>query len=151
MNKYWHLPIWGLVLFVFLAMLWAPDARSETRALVGGWSTHLLSEDVTNETHDVLGIEHDGWTAGWFKNSYDRPTWFAGHAWRFSGLLGIKHLEGMVSVGATYGYHSCWGDDGDRARVCPDATLGVAWTQYRVIPSIKLKGDAVVFQPEIRF
>lgn len=150
-SKYLQWSIWALSAVVLVLAVWSSSAQAETRVLLGGWSTHLVSKNVTNETHHVIGIDHKGWTAGWFKNSYDRPTWFAGKSWRWGNFLGVEHLEAIAGVGATYGYRSCWGDDGDRARVCPDATLGVAWTQYRLVPSLKLKGDAIVFQPEIKF
>jgi len=129
----------------------AGEVSAENRLMIGGWSTHLTTKDATNSNHKVLAIETHGWAAGYFQNSYDRPTWFVNKAWRWPGLFGIEHLEAMAGVGISYGYRECFGDRGSHARVCPDGVVGLAWTQYRVIPSIKLKGDAVVFSPEIRF
>lgn len=151
MDKHFNLVIWLLLAFVIAMALYSPAAQAEIRLLIGGWSTHLVSEDTTNSNHKVLGVDHRGWTAGYFQNSYGRPTWFAGKSWRFPGLFGVRHLEGIVGVGASYGYRECWGDQGSHARLCPDATLGIAWTKHRVVPALKLKGDAVVFQPEIKF
>lgn len=128
----------------------ASEARAD-RLLIGGWSKHLVSKDTTNSNHKVLGVETHGWAAGYFQNSYGRPTWFINKAWRWPNVLGVKHLEAMAGVGASYGYRSCWGDEGSHARLCPDGVVGIAWTQWRVVPSIKLKGDAVVFSPEVKF
>ena len=141
----------GLLLFISLAFLIAQPSHAANRLLVGGWSKHLVSQDVTNSNHKVLGIESHGWSAGYFQNSYGRPTWFVNRAWRWPGLFGIRYLEGVASIGLSYGYRNCWGDRGSHAHTCPDGIVGISWTQYRVIPSIKIKGDAVVFQPEIRF
>lgn len=132
-------------------VLLADTARAADRLMIGGWSTHLISKDTTNSNHKVFGVETHGWAAGYFQNSYDRPTWFINKAWRWDNVLGVKHLEAMAGVGASYGYRSCRGDEGGHARLCPDGVVGVAWTQWRVVPSIKLKGDAVVFSPEIKF
>ncbi|TQE93796.1 MAG: hypothetical protein FKY71_18020 [Spiribacter salinus] len=139
----------GVACLVVL-MLFAQEARAD-RLMIGGWSTHLISKDTTNSSHKVLGVETHGWAAGYFQNSYDRPTWFVNKAWRWDNVLGVEHLEFMAGVGASYGYRSCWGDKGSHARLCPDGVVGIAWTRWRVVPSVKLKGDALVFSPEIKF
>lgn len=140
------------VVALFTILFLASDAiRAENRLLIGGWSKHLSSKGATNENHKVVGIETHGWAAGYFENSFGRDSFFVNKAWRWSGILGVEHLEAMAGVGVSYGYRKCWGDDGDRAIVCPDGVIGLAWTQWRLVPSIKLKGDALVFSPEIKF
>lgn len=143
---------WVLIAVACLVVLtmFASEARAD-RLMIGGWSTHLLSEDTTNSNHKVLGVETHGWAAGYFQNSYDRPTWFINKSWRWENFLSVKHLEALAGVGISYGYRECYGDRGSHARLCPDGVVGIAWTQWRVVPSIKLKGDALVFSPEVKF
>ena len=71
--------VWILLSFVILgAALSASNAEADTKVYLGAWSTHLVTDGDFNESHDLLAVEHNGWIAGRFVNSYSRELWFAG-------------------------------------------------------------------------
>ena len=134
------------------SFLEAPDKPLEDQWIVsvGGWSKHVLglSSDVTNETHDIISVEHDGYSVGYFKNSYGNDTGFTVKAWR-KPLS--DNWEGSASFGITYGYTKCYGEDGSGKNICPYGWIGVSYTKYQVVPSVKILPGVIVFSPEIRF
>lgn len=141
----------------------APEKDLEDQWIfaVGGWSKHTggFSNGVTNETHKIVGVEHNGYSTGYFQNSYGRPTWFAAYTVRKEMFM--EHLEFSGTLGVNYGYRECMGDNGEDAKVCPHGYLSVSYTKYAVVPSIRVipgiddKGiprpAVIVFSPEIRF
>lgn len=141
----------------------APDKPLEDQWIfaIGGWSKHMsdFSDDITNETHNILAVERDGWSAGYFENSYGRDTFFVGHTWRKEFFM--EHLEFSAQLGINYGYRECFGDKSTTKNICPHGYLGVGYTKYRVVPTIKMipgidesgmiKPAVILFSPEIRF
>lgn len=134
------------------SLLEAPDKPLEDQWIIsiGGWSKHVLglSSDVTNETHNILSVEHSGYSVGYFKNSYGNDTGFAVKAWR-KPLS--DNWEVSASFGITYGYTKCYGEDESGKNICPYGWIGVSYTKYRVVPSVKILPGVIVFSPEIRF
>ena len=51
--------------------------------------------------------------------------------------------RGAIYVGAMRGYRSCYGDDGDKAVVCPVAFPSLHYTAWRVQPGVLVLGEAV--------
>jgi len=127
---------------------------------VGGWSKHMngFSDGVTNETHNIFAVEHDGWSAGYFKNSYGRDTFFVAKVWRKEFL---KDIEGSAAFGISRGYTRCIGDDNSGKNICPVGWIGISYTKYKVVPTIKVipaiddnglpKPAVIIFSPEVRF
>lgn len=138
-------------LFVAVLMMCATVAHSqETRLAVGAWSKHVPSSDtVTNETHNLVGIEYQSVGAGYFKNSYGRDTFYVGKVWRKQTE---ENVNFVWSLGANYGYRGCFqSDDGGNASLCPHGYIGIEYTKYRVVPTIKWMPGAFIFSPEIKF
>ena len=48
------------------------------------------------------------------------------------------------------GYRSCYGDDGDKAVVCPVAFPSLHYTKYRVQPGVLVMGEAVTLTVRIK-
>ena len=107
---------------------------------VGAWSQHFSGSDY-NESHNLLAAEHQGYIAGYFKNSYGEDSGFI--AKRFVRDYG--HWQAGVTVGAVHGYRSCLkGWDGENnKRLCPLISPSITYTAYAVQPSLLVMGNAV--------
>lgn len=135
-------------LMYVILMVISLTTQAETRIALGGWSYHLQGEGITNSVHNVLGVEYEGYSAGYFKNSYGRDTFFMGKNWSW-------HLQGhfnlTASLGINRGYRKCYSDDGDSATICPHGYIGFEYDKFWIVPSIKLQPGMYLFSPEIRF
>ena len=133
---------WFLISFVlFGAALYASNAQAETSIHAGALSYHVVTGHKVdyNSNHKLLAVEHNGFLVGRFSNSYKRTTVIAAYGW--SKQWG--NWRGAVYVGATRGYRSCYGDDGDKAIVCPVAFPSLHYTKYRVQTGVLVMGEAV--------
>ena len=132
---------WALSAFVILAALYAPYAKSETAIHAGGYSYHVATGHKYdyNDWHRLAAVEHGSYMAGYFRNSYDRDTFFVVHGWQKQW----GHWRGSVHVGMTYGYRGCYGDFDTKGRYCPVAFPALHYTRYRVQPGLVLFGEAV--------
>ena len=142
MNRLTKNAAWLLLSFVILgAALSISNAEAETSIHAGGLSYHVVTgRDVDyNSNHKLLAVEHNGFLVGRFSNSYDRTTAIAAYGW--SKQWG--NWRGAVYVGATRGYRSCYGDDGDKAIVCPVAFPSLHYTAWKVQPGVLVLGEAV--------
>ena len=134
--------LWLLLSFVILgAALSISNAEAETSIHAGGLSYHVATgyKNDYNNNHNLLAVEHNGLLIGRFSNSYKRTTAIAAYGW--SKQWG--NWRGAVYVGATRGYRSCYGDDGDKAIVCPVAFPSLHYTKYRVQTGVLVMGEAV--------
>ena len=142
MNKLTKNAAWLLLSFVPLgAALYARNAQAETSIHAGALSYHVVTGHKVdyNSNHKLLAVEHNGFLVGRFSNSYKRTTVIAAYGW--SKQWG--NWRGAVYVGATRGYRSCYGDDGDKAIVCPVAFPSLHYTAWRVQPGVLVLGEAV--------
>ena len=140
---------WFLISFVlFGAALYASNAQAETSIHAGALSYHVVTGHKVdyNSNHKLLAVEHNGFLVGRFSNSYDRTTAIAAYGW--SKQWG--NWRGAVYVGAVRGYRSCYGDDGDKAVVCPVAFPSLHYTAWRVQPGVLVMGEAVALTVRIK-
>lgn len=144
-NKDW--PYWAMVLFVAMAAVWHANSRADTAVHLGGYSHHVAtgSEYDYNSNHQLTAIEYGSFMAGRFKNSYGRETQIIAYGW--SEQWG--DWRGSVHVGLTRGYRSCYGDRGDKARICPVAFPALYYTKYRMQPGVLLFGEAIALAVRI--
>ena len=121
--------------------LTATPSLAETSIHAGGFSYHVATGHKVdyNSNHKLLAVEHNGLLVGRFSNSYNRTTAIAAYGW--SKQWG--NWRGAVYVGAMRGYRSCYGDDGDKAVVCPVAFPSLHYTAWRVQPGVLVLGEAV--------
>lgn len=130
----------------------APDKPIDEQVIVsvGGWSHHwgFSHANVTNETHNIFGVEYNSYSAGYFKNSYGKDTFFIAKTWRKEFF---ENIEGSVSLGINYGYTRCYGEDDSGKNICAHGWLGLSYTKHMVVPSLKVQPGVIVFSPEIRF
>lgn len=139
----------SIVSVLLTVALSATTVVAETRLAIGGWSHHYAWKDtITNETHNILALEHEGYSAGYFKNSFDRDTFFVAKNWRW-GLS--ENINLTASLGLNKGYRMCYGDDDSNSNICPHGYLGVEYTKYRVVPTLKMQPGVILFSPEIKF
>lgn len=137
-----------LAAFVLLAAIYSANAKADIALHGGGLSYHVATghkTDYTN-THDLIGLEVGPALVATFRNSYGRRSELAGYG--FSRDWG--HWRGSVYVGAVRGYSECYGDNGDKARVCPMAFPSLHYTRYRVQPGVLLFGEAVALVVRVR-
>ena len=147
MNRLTKNALWLLLSFVLLcAALSASNAEAETKVYVGAWSIHLVTDGDYNESHDLLAIEHNGWIAGRFVNSYSRESWFAGKTWEW----GADNFRYGVMAGAVRGYTTCYGDDNSNTNICPLVTPFASYKIGRVEPTVLLLGEALAVSLKIR-
>ena len=142
MNTLTKNAAWLLLSFVILgAALSISNAEAETSIHAGGLSYHVATgyKNDYNNNHNLLAVEHNGLLIGRFSNSYKRTTAIAAYGW--SKQWG--NWRGDVYVGAVRGYRSCFGDEGDKAVVCPVAIPSIHYTKYRVQPGVLVMGEAV--------
>ena len=149
MNNLIQSAAWLLLFFVLLgAALYASNAQAETSIHAGALSYHVVTGHKVdyNSNHKLLAVEHNGFLVGRFSNSYDRTTAIAAYGW--SKQWG--NWRGAVYVGAVRGYRSCFGDDGDKAVICPVALPSLHHTKYRVQPGVLVLGEAVALTVRIK-
>lgn len=138
-----------LFVTLIVALLLTTNVSAESRLVLGGWSRHVPSSaSITNETHNVVGVEHRNYSAGRFDNSFGRDTYYVARNWR--GPVSL-HWNWIASLGMSRGYRTCYGDDNSNTNFCPFGYVGVEYDKYRVIPTFKIVPGAVVFSPEIKF
>lgn len=137
-----------LILISFYA-----EADDKIRVEFGGWSRHaaFASGGVTNESHDILGVEFKGVSVGKFNNSYGRETWFAAKVWRWEGLLDVKHLNGVVSAGLNKGYRRCYGDDNTSGNVCAHGYVGAEYVTGFFYQTVKAQPGVVLYNLGVVF
>lgn len=150
--------LWIMLLFTTIMTSCSPayadmllDKPVEDQVIVamGGWSNHFLwSENITNETHNIFGVEYSGWSAGYFKNSYGRDTIFIAKTWRKEYW---EDIELSASLGISRGYYECFGPGDSTKNICPHGWVGVSFVKYKVVPAIRLLPGVILFSPEIRF
>jgi len=135
----------AIVAIIFLVCVMTSHAAE---LYLGGWSTHLTTPDAQyNQDHQLVGIEHKRVFVARFLNSYARESYAAAYAWhRDRGYLRLS-----LYAGGVYGYRECYGDDGDKARLCPLLVLMASYTRYQVQPAVFLMGDAAVFAVKFSF
>lgn len=141
-------PYWLAAGLILCLALYASNTKADTNIFVGAWSKHLISDDETlNEQHDLYAIEHNGWFAGTFTNSYHRESYAVARKfdWRYG------KLEGGVYVGAVRGYKKCFGDDDSNTDTCPLAVPYLTWHTGPVNPQLFLLGEAVAVSIRIGF
>ena len=149
MDKLTKSAAWLLISFVlFGAALYASNAQAETSIHAGALSYHVVTGHKVdyNSNHKLLAVEHNGFLVGRFSNSYDRTTAIAAYGW--SKQWG--NWRGAAYVGAVRGYRSCFGDDGDKAVVCPVAFPSLHYTAWRVQPGVLVMGEAVALTVRIK-
>ncbi len=66
---------------------------------LGGWSTHFSGYDLNN-THHLVAVEHRGWVAGTFVNSFDDRVYLGARDFRRD----FRHLSTGIMLGLAYGY-----------------------------------------------
>lgn len=95
MKASW-LVLWATLI---VSMCWADDVRAEDMKLLGGgWSYHTDRDKYPNETHGMVGVGYNGWSAIHFTNSWDQESWGVGYEW-------LPFEFGDVQVG---GYAALW-------------------------------------------
>lgn len=115
--------------------------------LLGGWSVHLASDYDYNEEHNLVAYERNKWIGGYFKNSFNRDTYFVGRVFNMRTPVG----EIGVIAGAMRGYTVCYGNDDTNADVCPMIVPYWEPIDTAVAPRFSLVGNAVAASFTVNF
>jgi hypothetical protein len=136
------------ILPLLVIALIASPTLAETSIQAGGFSYHVAAgyKNDYNNNHKLLAVEHNRVLVGRFSNSYNRTTAIAAYGW--SKQWG--NWRGAVYVGAMRGYRSCYGDDGDKAVVCPVAFPSLHYTAWKVQPGVLVMGEAFALTIRIK-
>lgn len=134
---------------------------AEKYVYFGAWSKHFVAhpqnveEDATkhkyefNENHKLIGFQYGSYMIGKFDNSFNQETYIATKQWV---LLNKGNVEFIGSLGLTHGYHGCsQKNDEDEAETCPYASIGVAYTRFKVQPTLSLGAKGNVFMFGLRY
>lgn len=146
----------GFVLAALIVLaLWAlplPALADGARVYGGGYSYHLASDDVVNESHDFAAGQYGPWVAGRFNNSHGRESYFAVYEWNWRPVMVLPHLQTFMWGGVVRGYTSCKFDGGrGNSKVCAMAVGGVRWTEWQIEPASLIVGDAATLAASWRF
>lgn len=146
----------GLVLAALLVLaLWAmpmPVLADEARVYGGGYSYHLFTDDVTNESHDFAAAQYGPAVAGRFNNSHGRESYFVAYEWNGRPVEALPHLQTFAWGGLVRGYTRCDFRQGrGNTKVCALAVGGARWTQWQVEPTALLVGEAATVAVSWRF
>jgi len=141
-----------IFLLTLLMVSCQPSYAEDSTAIlyIGAWSNHwgFNTDSDINETHNLLGGEWQGVSAGYFVNSYDDDTVFIAKAWRYRLA---ENWQGSLSLGINYGYKECYGKGDSTKNICPHGWVGIGYTKYFVVPVLRLQPGVVIFSPEIHF
>lgn len=143
-----------VIIFIGFLIICACDYASADNLYVGAWSKHINPQNVTNESHDLIAYEHNGYIAGRMINSYGDETYLAGKEFvseKTNEFLGKYDLSAGLYLGATYGYLSCTpGQENATGKdVCPAAIPYISYTKYRIQPTVLIMGNAIAFSFKI--
>lgn len=133
---------WAMAAFIAAAACYGYNAKADTYIYAGAWSEHLISGDEYdyNEQHDLIGVEHNGFMAGHFVNSYGVDSQIVGYRLKREWLADV---EASLILGAVRGYTTCYGDDGSDKEICPAAVPMLTYTGSRIQPTVMLFGEAL--------
>ena len=118
----------------------------------GAWSHHFEEHPAEkggwryNESHDLIGIEYEGWLVAYYKNSFNDDGAIVAKEF-FQRSYGDFDLSAYA--GAVYGYGSCsdpksMPSENVKKKVCPFGTIAVAYTRYKVEPAILIVPEAII-------
>lgn len=62
----------------------SPTAKPEDYLLLGQWSRHHEQGNLYNQTHGLIGFERNGYSVGYYNNSYNDPSWFVGYSQKYT-------------------------------------------------------------------
>lgn len=96
---------------IVLAILFGTEAKAaggslDIRLTAGGYSKHLLSDDVVNESHDHFAIQIGKVELGRYNNSYGRESYYLAYEATWKNVLG-PHIDAFLKSGVVYGYVDC--------------------------------------------
>ena len=84
----------------FIAMLMTLPAMAETSLTTGFKTYHFHNNSTLNDNNYGLGLEHNGWIAGYYDNSYRKNSFYVGHEWKTNN----PHWNLGLEVAAVSGY-----------------------------------------------
>jgi hypothetical protein len=113
---------------------------------IGAVSKHFLINNQTNETHELMIIEHNNYIVGGFVNSFDDVTFLTAKDYNCQ----YNDFKLGMFVGAAYGY-SC----GDVAfcykSFTPVVSPYISYTEYKIQPTVAIIGSAVFLTVKITY
>ena len=73
-------PYFKLFLIIVLSLIIAHSSLADdgTYLLLGGWSKHASGVGYSNQTHNIVGVEHNDWVGFIFVNSLNDRSYFFG-------------------------------------------------------------------------
>lgn len=126
----------------------------------GAWSKHMGGDTYMegkrikeyNETHNLIGIEIDGYLVSSFYNSFYTQGYLVGKKFYRDEI--IKDFEFSIYVGATSGYAICMGEKEpgyEYNRWCPAVVPTIAYTRFKVEPVVLIIGNALALSVRWEF
>ena len=125
--------------------------KAHDAVLIGLWSSHLSSNTDYRTTHNLFGVQYNGYFAGTLANSYSHQIFIAGIARTVAQKKLGEHwlLEAGYKIGPMYGYR----DDAPNiygGSVLPLACFGISFRDVGVDLNL-VPGNALSFNMRINF
>ncbi len=140
----------AIVLLLVSVNTFASDVDHSVYLYTGGWSYHLTEYkekdtgyDDFNSTHNLIGVEYDGWLVAYYNNSFYKDSYVLAKN-VFQRTYGDFDLS--VYAGVVHGYASCIGEKNPahgKSKACVMVAPALTYTKYKVQPSVLLLGNAV--------
>lgn len=138
--------LFAAAILLLLSVACESKSDDELYVYTGAWSHHVGSDYDYNQDHDLIAVEYKNVFVGFFKNSFAEDAFAAGY--KIKRTWG--DFEGSVLFGGTYGYRDCFSGYADAARrVCPVVVPSLAYTAYKVQPTVMILGNALAIS--VRF
>ena len=130
------------ILILVGVCLFALDSKADS-LMLGGWSTHLFSDDSRyNQTHDLIAVQAGPLLVAGFENSHNRESYAVAYGWQWRDSA----VRADLYLGAVRGYRGCYNDGGDAAVICPLIVPAISYTGLGSIqPTLLLMGQALTF------
>ena len=136
----------AFAILILVAIAMCANARADS-VLLGGWSTHLFSDDANyNQNHKLIAVQTGQLLIAGFENSHSRESYAVAYGWQWLG----SDVRADLYLGAVRGYRGCYNDSGDKTIVCPLIVPSISYTGFGSIqPTLLLMGEALTFTVRI--
>ena len=94
---------------LFILIFSGVELKAETVINFGMFSKHF-NKDASkkyNESHDLIGVQHNGYVLSTFVNSYSQRTWYAGKVKTLAENSGFKCRIQTRRAWVKFAWHFC--------------------------------------------
>lgn len=140
---------------IVILLVISPLGFADDYIYLGAWSKHIDQDtqywdgNKYNESHQLIGYQHNSYMLGHYKNSFNESTFVATKNFEKK----VNDFSFFIAVGATHGYTDCENKKqhyGKDPKVCGYYQAGIAYTKHRLQPVFGLSGSIAVLSFRIK-